>query len=206
MSGISQDKHTAILDAAYTLFGSKGFYETKISEVADLAGIAKGTVYLYFSSKEDLFMAVTRRDCEEFLEELDTALKQTKDISGGLQIIARHHMLFYFDRKQHTKLFFRTPNNNPELVEYMAKFMALYAKKAADVLLAAGAGEPELLAQSYIGMLDRLKMDILFQPAFTREDALHRGRFAANLFIKGCLDGIPGGQPGDLLETSEDNV
>lgn len=66
MSSASVDKHAAILDAAYELFGSGGFYETKMSEVAERAGIAKGTVYLYFKSKEELFMAVTRRDCEGF--------------------------------------------------------------------------------------------------------------------------------------------
>lgn len=51
MSSASVDKHAAILDAAYELFGSGGFYETKMSEVAERAGIAKGTVYLYFKSK-----------------------------------------------------------------------------------------------------------------------------------------------------------
>ncbi|MET3209221.1 UNVERIFIED_CONTAM: AcrR family transcriptional regulator [Paenibacillus sp. PvR008] len=61
MGGIHGDKYEAILDAAYTIFGTKGFYESKISEIAEQAGVAKGTVYLYFKSKEQLFTAVTRR-------------------------------------------------------------------------------------------------------------------------------------------------
>lgn len=55
------------------------------------------------------------------------------------------------------------------------------------VLLEGGASEPELMAQSYIGMLDRLKMDILFDPSFTEEDAYKRADFAAGLFIRGAM-------------------
>lgn len=106
MSSTSNHKHTAILDAAYELFGSGGFYETKMSEIAEQAGIAKGTVYLYFKSKEELFMAVTRRDCEGFLQQLQEKLKASDTLAGKLSIIAKHHLYYYFERKRHTKLFF----------------------------------------------------------------------------------------------------
>ncbi|MCL6604352.1 MAG: TetR/AcrR family transcriptional regulator [Paenibacillus sp.] len=190
MSSVSNDKHTAILDAAYTLFGSGGFYETKMSDVAEQAGIAKGTVYLYFKSKEELFMAVTRRDCEGFLEQLENKLKAQIDLTGKLSVIADHHLFYYYERKQHTKLFFRAPNNNPELVAYMALFMEQYMQAVVKVLVEGGASESELMAQSYIGMLDRLKMDILFHPSFTEEDAHKRARFAARLFIRGAMDNL----------------
>lgn len=187
MSSASNQKHTAILDAAYELFGSGGFYETKMSEVAEQAGIAKGTVYLYFKSKEELFMAVTRRDCEGFLLQLQERLKASDTFTGKLSIIAKHHLNYYYERKRHTKLFFRAPNNNPELVAYMTQFMEQYMQDVVKVLLEGGASEPELMAQSYIGMLDRLKMDILFDPSFTEEDAYKRADFAAGLFIRGPM-------------------
>lgn len=139
MSSASIDKHEAILDAAYELFGSSGFYETKMSEVAEGAGIAKGTVYLYFKSKEELFMAVTRRDCEGFLEQLEQKLATCSTLTEKLSVIARHHLFYYYERKQHTKLFFRAPNNNPELVAYMAEFMEAYMQAVVKVLLE---GEP----------------------------------------------------------------
>lgn len=194
MSSTSNQKHTAILDAAYELFGSGGFYETKMSEVAEQAGIAKGTVYLYFKSKEELFMAVTRRDCEGFLMQLQEKLKDSETLAGKLSIIAKHHMNYYYERKRHTKLFFRAPNNNPELVAYMTLFMEQYMQAVVRVLLEGGASEPELMAQSYIGMLDRLKMDILFDPSFSEEDAYKRADFAADLFIKGTMDYLNAGQ------------
>ncbi|MBW4083200.1 TetR family transcriptional regulator [Paenibacillus sp. S150] len=197
MSSASIHKHTAILDAAYELFGSGGFYETKMSEVAERAGIAKGTVYLYFKNKEDLFMAVTRRDCEGFLQQLEVKLQACGSLAEKLSVIAAHHLFYYYERKQHTKLFFRAPNNNPELVAYMALFMEEYMQAVVKVLLEGGASEPELMAQSYIGMLDRLKMDILFDPSFTEEEAHKRKKFAAGLFIRGAV-GSMNASPGDL--------
>ena len=47
-----------IIDAALELFVAKGFMATRLDEVAKLAGVSKGTVYLYFDNKEALFKAV----------------------------------------------------------------------------------------------------------------------------------------------------
>ena len=49
-----------ILDAALTVFGESGFARAKIDDVARLAGVSKGTVYLYFDSKESLFREMVR--------------------------------------------------------------------------------------------------------------------------------------------------
>lgn len=186
----SNPKHVAILDAAYDLFGSGGFYETKMSEVAARAGIAKGTVYLYFKNKEELFMAVTRRDCEGFIQQLQDKLSSNDTLDGKLSLIAKHHLHYYYERKQHTKLFFRAPNNNPELVAYLSLFMEEYMQVVLNVLLEGGASEPKLMAESYIGMLDRLKMDILFDPLFSEADAHKRADFAAALFINGAMQSL----------------
>jgi TetR/AcrR family transcriptional regulator len=49
-----------LLDAALTLFVEKGYAATKVEEVAALAGVSKGTLFLYFDTKQDLFKAVIR--------------------------------------------------------------------------------------------------------------------------------------------------
>ena len=50
-----KEREKSILEAARQVFGDHGFYQTKIQDIADTAGIGKGTVYEYFSSKEELF-------------------------------------------------------------------------------------------------------------------------------------------------------
>ncbi|MGH8699336.1 MAG: TetR/AcrR family transcriptional regulator, partial [Burkholderiales bacterium] len=60
-----------ILDAALDLFVEKGFAATRLEDVAQRAGVSKGTVYLYFDSKEDLFKAVIRSGMVRAIEEAE---------------------------------------------------------------------------------------------------------------------------------------
>ncbi|WP_017813831.1 MULTISPECIES: TetR/AcrR family transcriptional regulator [Paenibacillus] len=190
MSGTTGDKLELILDAAYELFGLDGFYETKISDIAHRAGIAKGTVYLYFKSKEELCLAVTRRDCEYFLEKLQDALQHCRQLADKLHVIAAHHTTYHFERRKYTKLVFRAPNNDPELMEYMRNFIFRYMDIVQQVLIEANVQQPRWCAESYIGMLDRVKMDIMFNPEFTEQELHERTSFVAGLFLEGCTQQI----------------
>ncbi len=58
-----------LLDAALTLFVEKGFTATRSEEVATLAGVSKGTLYLYYPSKEELFKAVVRQNISKLIGE-----------------------------------------------------------------------------------------------------------------------------------------
>ncbi|MFN3385331.1 MAG: TetR/AcrR family transcriptional regulator [Candidatus Thermochlorobacter sp.] len=51
-------KRQLLLHAAIAVFSQKGFHETKMQDIADEAGVGKGTLYEYFETKEDLFFAV----------------------------------------------------------------------------------------------------------------------------------------------------
>ncbi len=56
-----------LLDAALALFAQHGYAQTRLDDVAALAGVSKGTVYLYFASKQDLFEAVVHAQAEPWL-------------------------------------------------------------------------------------------------------------------------------------------
>lgn len=66
------NKRERIIAAAARFFGEKGYHNTTTAEVAEAAGVAAGTIYIYFSSKEDLLVAVF----EEFLERHMTRLRE----------------------------------------------------------------------------------------------------------------------------------
>src|ERR1700757_4629411 len=51
-----EGKRERILDAAIKVFAAEGFYNAKVSQIAQLAGVADGTIYLYFKSKDDLLI------------------------------------------------------------------------------------------------------------------------------------------------------
>ena len=59
---VSERKRHAILDAARTIFSRRGYAGASVDDVAGEAGVAKGTLYLYFKSKEELYVAALARD------------------------------------------------------------------------------------------------------------------------------------------------
>ena len=65
-----------LLDAALHLFVEKGYAATKVDEVASRAGVSKGTLFLYFSSKEELFKAVVRESIVGRFKEWDEQIAQ----------------------------------------------------------------------------------------------------------------------------------
>jgi len=64
-----------ILDAALIVFGERGFARAKIEDVARAAGVSKGTVYLYFDSKESLFREVVRAKVVASLAEAEVSVR-----------------------------------------------------------------------------------------------------------------------------------
>ncbi len=72
------DKREAILRAATSVFAHSGYFNSKVADIAREAGVADGTVYLYFKSKEDILHSIFDRSVEEAL---DAARKQVKEVS-----------------------------------------------------------------------------------------------------------------------------
>jgi AcrR family transcriptional regulator len=66
-----------ILDAALACFTEHGFAATRLDEVARRAGVTKGTLYLYFDNKEDLFKAVVRRTVIPNIEKIEAIIYDT---------------------------------------------------------------------------------------------------------------------------------
>ena len=64
-----------ILDAAKELFATEGIKSTTVSEIAKAAGVAKGTIYKYFESKEEILQEVIHQEAMKVYEEIDEALR-----------------------------------------------------------------------------------------------------------------------------------
>lgn len=67
------------------LFGRFGFRKTTIDEIAQAAGLGKGTIYLYFKSKDEIFSAGVRREVRAFYADLNAKLAMEQDVIGKLR-------------------------------------------------------------------------------------------------------------------------
>ena len=86
------DKYHRILEAAVTVFAGSGFHESTISQIAKAAGVADGTIYLYFKNKDDIlvhfFNYKTRQVFARFREEVD----QAQTAADKLRNLIRRHL------------------------------------------------------------------------------------------------------------------
>ena len=88
-------RRNAILEAAEKIFFGKGFEDSTMDDVAEQAELSKGTLYLYFKSKEDLFSAIAKKG-ENILEELfREAVKNRKNGLNKVRAIGEAFVKFY---------------------------------------------------------------------------------------------------------------
>ncbi|MBM3771080.1 MAG: TetR family transcriptional regulator [Acidimicrobiia bacterium] len=85
-------KRDAILRAAIDVFANRGFFNAQVADVARAAGVAAGTVYLYFRSKDDILMSVFERTMKDALEEGRGATTGVHDPAERLRRFARVHL------------------------------------------------------------------------------------------------------------------
>src|SRR3982751_4883935 len=69
VEGAPAPKRDSILRAAIDVFAERGFFNAQVADVARAAGVAAGTVYLYFRSKDDLLVSIFDRTMREWIEE-----------------------------------------------------------------------------------------------------------------------------------------
>jgi TetR/AcrR family fatty acid metabolism transcriptional regulator len=86
------DKREAILKAATRVFAQRGFFNAQVADVAKAAGVAAGTVYLYFRSKDDLLVSLFERTMKEAIAAGRNALIGATDPRDRLRRIARLHL------------------------------------------------------------------------------------------------------------------
>jgi AcrR family transcriptional regulator len=82
-------KRQAILKAARQVFAAKGLHAATLDEIADKAEFAKGTLYCYFKSKEDLFQSMLADEIARFEEELRRVLEERKPVPERIEDIVR---------------------------------------------------------------------------------------------------------------------
>jgi TetR/AcrR family fatty acid metabolism transcriptional regulator len=97
------EKRDRITEAAISVFAEKGYRSSRVSDVAREAGVADGTIYLYFRSKEELLLTIFEEKMEELLSELSDALSDISCPLEQVRVYARQH--------------FTQLQNNPDLAQ-----------------------------------------------------------------------------------------
>lgn len=103
----AEEREADILAAATKVFAERGYQVADMQSVADTAGVGKGTVYRYFSSKEALFTAVIKFNLDRLTTQVNQARAAPDDPLAQLREAMRAHLVFF--------------ENNPEVIELLVQ-------------------------------------------------------------------------------------
>ncbi len=85
------DKHQQIIDAAVRVFARNGYYNSRVSDIAKEAGIASGTIYLYFKTKDEILVTLFREKMAEFVATVRKSIAAEPDAVAKLRRLIRLH-------------------------------------------------------------------------------------------------------------------
>ncbi len=186
-----------LLAAALLLFVEKGFAATRIEEVAQQAGVSKGTLYLYYPSKEELFKAVVRQNLSSLIEE---GQQVAETFTGSSADLLSFLMNAWWERVGNTevagihKVVLAEVRNFPELAQFYTDEVIVPADRLFSTALQRGVDQGEFRALPLHEVAHALIAPLIFM-------ALHRHSF-------GCCP-VHGGvevEPTSMLRTHLDLV
>jgi len=91
----SDEKRRRILEAAVRVFARKGYHGAKVAEVARRAGVADGTIYLYFRNKEDILVSLFDEVMAEHVTRARAQVPRAVGAAAKLRVIAEHHLRLF---------------------------------------------------------------------------------------------------------------
>ncbi|NHN31551.1 TetR/AcrR family transcriptional regulator [Paenibacillus agricola] len=157
---MGEDKKDNLIQAALMLFEEQGYHTTKISDIVREAGVAQGTFYLYFKSKEDMFRSIA----EACLEEIVVALQQggvSKDTDEQKDyLMIRRALEVYHENKTILKIINRHGVGSQEIAgvseAFYQQIMMVIKQALRDEAMYANYSEDqlEIIAFSKIGMVE----------------------------------------------------
>ena len=129
---VTEFRTSGILEAARKVFAEKGFHEAKVDDIAEAAGVAKGTVYLYYQSKRDLYFAALKFGIAEMYSLLLEELKRVSAPEEKLKVLISTKLAYFDENRDFFKIYYselgNIPTTHPSGID--EEFKALYQEQA----------------------------------------------------------------------------
>ncbi len=107
MEKINNEKQMEILKAAVDLISERGFERTTVDEIAARANVGKGTIYLYFKNKEEIFIAILENGIQAIMKRMNEILNESGDFRHRLEALLKEHLQFAEDHRKFYKVFIK---------------------------------------------------------------------------------------------------
>jgi TetR/AcrR family fatty acid metabolism transcriptional regulator len=151
----SNDKYNRILNAAGKVFSRRGFHQATVSEIAGTAGVADGTIYLYFKNKDDILVQFFDYKMRQVFTRFREEVGRADDAVDKLTKLIRHH-LKAFQADKHMAIVYQAETRRySRLVDGQIREMAkMYFDLLAEII-EQGQQEGTMRKDLYMGLVKR---------------------------------------------------
>ncbi len=158
------DKHQRIIEAATRIFARKGFFQAKVSDIAREAGVADGTIYLYFDNKDDILISLFEDQMKVVLENMIKKLSEETDPVKKLHQFALTHLSLIEKNKSVAEIIqVELRQSSKFMKEYKNERFAQYLDLIADIIREGQQGGvfqrdviPGIAKRAFFGALDEM--------------------------------------------------
>ena len=153
--GKSNDKYKRILEAAVKVFADQGFSQSTISQIAREAGVADGTIYLYFKNKDDILVHFFEYKTKQVFDGFRKEVKKADNALDKLRFLIRRH-LDEFQRDRNMAVVYQTETHqHRRMAEKQIKAMAkMYLDIVAEIV-EQGQQQGAIRRDLYVGLVKR---------------------------------------------------
>ena len=194
------DKRTRILRSAVKVFAQKGFYNSKVSEIAKNASVADGTIYLYFKNKDEILISIFEEELGKFISEVQRELDAEAKIVSKIEKYIHAHLRFVKTNPKLAQVFqLELRQSNRFIKEYTGSKLKEYLNLVGNLIqegqrqgVLRNDVHPGLAKRALFGALDEIATHwvLLKNGKYDLEESAQQ---IANIFINGLL------QPGRFV-------
>lgn len=131
---VVKNKGQIIIEAAFKVFSENGFYRTRMEEIAQEAGVGKGTIYEYFENKKHLFEEMCQWHLERYSKNMARNVENLASSTEKLRAIIHNHLIFSSQFKNLiSKLINESGSNLGMSPKFKQRMISLYEEKVGEV-------------------------------------------------------------------------
>ncbi|MBA3016471.1 MAG: TetR family transcriptional regulator [Proteobacteria bacterium] len=186
------DKHQKILNAAIKVFGKKGFFNARISDIAKEADVADGTIYLYFNNKYDILLTLFEEEIGKLINDIREAISEKTDQREMLYIFALHHLRLVIEKKELAEVLQMELRQSGESIkEYRVTKFADYVNIISEIIHTGQENnifrrdlKPGIIKRAFFGALDEMSRLWILNPNhhYTLEESAEE---ISDIFLNG---------------------
>jgi TetR/AcrR family fatty acid metabolism transcriptional regulator len=187
------EKYQAIIDAAVRVIAKQGYHNAQVSKIAKEAGVADGTIYLYFENKDDILISLFNEKMGQFIDTCRARIAEAQSIEQKLYVLVHAHLSQLSQNPELAKVTqIELRQSNPEISQGIGAVMKQYFNLIDEVIregMGQGVFRPDMdvrLARKMIfGTLDEVTTSWVMKQCkydlVSHVDPIH------NLFLFGLM-------------------